>query len=529
MNSSYNVSFQEKFFISLSLSFLLVISTCPVFAKAPTAKALLWEISGNGLDKNSYLFGTYHQGCANQLALSIEQEKALIKSQQLYTELTYASKQDLGFEGGTGKKSGETAKSKKQFKDVMTPVQYKIIEDYFEKDYLEFIIKDREPNNALFILELTIQNRVGQNFYNKRCKKVTSKENVLVTSARKHGLRLDGIETQEDRSKVLQNVSLEENLEVVLSLINEYQKYQESPESAEKLIAEGLDNYLSQNINAMQLSRGDDNQSKALLEGRNRRWIPRMQNIMKQKPTFFAFGAAHLGGENGVIALLEAKGYRLRPIFDKPIENALASRTRADGGAMTAADYFATGNKKEEEGEILEAIDNYSQAIVLNPQYAQAYEKRAQLKQAKLNDFHGALADLDRAIVLNVKNTELYYSRARLKSEKLKDFRGALSDLNQIVKLNPNDATVYSNRGVLQNEKLNNSQAALLDFNTHILLFPQSVGGHIDRGILKYSKLQDKSGGITDIRRANKLARIQNMSESIERTRNILIVMGVNP
>jgi hypothetical protein len=66
-------------------------------------------------------------------------------------------------------------------------------------------------------------------------------------------------------------------------------------------------------------------------------------------------------------------------------------------------------------------------------------------------------------------------------------------------------------------------------FNTHILLFPQSVGGHIDRGILKYSKLQDKSGGIADIRRANKLARIQNMSESIERTRNILIVMGVNP
>jgi uncharacterized protein len=521
-----NTNFQAKLSVLLLLPLSLVVSTCPVFAKEPTAKTLLWEISGNGLSQNSYLFGTTHKGCANQLALSIEQEKALIKSQQLYTEVTYASKQDLGFMGRTDKKSGETAKSKKQFKDVVMPAQYAVIEDYFEKDFLELTIKDREPIDAIFALEQTITRRAHQNFYSKRCSKVTSKENILVTSARKHGLKLDGIETQKDRSKVLQNVLLEESLESLLTKINEYQ---ESPESIEKLIAEGLDTYLSQNINELHPGNSGDSLSKALLEDRNRLWIPRMQNIMKQKPTFFAFGAAHLGGESGVISLLEAKGYRLRPIFDKPIENALASRTRADGGAMTAADYFATGNKKEEEGETLEAIDNYSQAIVLNPQYAQAYEKRAQLKQTKLNDFRGALADLDRAIVLNAKNTELYYSRARLKSEKLKDFRGALSDFNQIVKLNPNDATVYSNRGVLQNEKLNNLQAALFDFNTHILLFPQSVGGHIDRGILKYSKLQDKSGGIADIRRANKLARIQNMSESIERTRNILIVMGVNP
>jgi uncharacterized protein YbaP (TraB family) len=53
-----------------------------------------------------------------------------------------------------------------------------------------------------------------------------------------------------------------------------------------------------------------------MLFDRNRKWIARIQKMMADKPTFFAVGAAHLGGEKGVIALLRKEGYTLRPILN---------------------------------------------------------------------------------------------------------------------------------------------------------------------------------------------------------------------
>ena len=42
-----------------------------------------------------------------------------------------------------------------------------------------------------------------------------------------------------------------------------------------------------------------------------------MRGMMKEKPTFFAVGAGHLGGEKGVVRLLRDKGYTLKPLHNK--------------------------------------------------------------------------------------------------------------------------------------------------------------------------------------------------------------------
>ncbi|MNY79236.1 TraB family protein [compost metagenome] len=59
---------------------------------------------------------------------------------------------------------------------------------------------------------------------------------------------------------------------------------------------------------------GMEGNEELMLFSRNKKWIPRMRKIMAVKPTFFAVGAAHLGGENGVIALLRKEGYKLRAV-----------------------------------------------------------------------------------------------------------------------------------------------------------------------------------------------------------------------
>jgi uncharacterized protein YbaP (TraB family) len=74
--------------------------------------------------------------------------------------------------------------------------------------------------------------------------------------------------------------------------------------------------YKSQDIQAMQTmmdnSEGVDGYQTLLLVNRNKKWIPIMGKMMTEKPTFFAVGAGHLGGVNGVIALLRKAGYTMQ-------------------------------------------------------------------------------------------------------------------------------------------------------------------------------------------------------------------------
>lgn len=50
---------------------------------------------------------------------------------------------------------------------------------------------------------------------------------------------------------------------------------------------------------------------EALMSKRNRAWIPVIAAAAAQGPTFAAFGALHLSGQDGVLALLEREGFKL--------------------------------------------------------------------------------------------------------------------------------------------------------------------------------------------------------------------------
>jgi uncharacterized protein len=53
---------------------------------------------------------------------------------------------------------------------------------------------------------------------------------------------------------------------------------------------------------------------EALMYGRNRTWIPVLEEAAKAGPVFAAFGALHLPGKDGVLALLEAEGFKVEPL-----------------------------------------------------------------------------------------------------------------------------------------------------------------------------------------------------------------------
>ncbi|MFM7106647.1 MAG: TraB/GumN family protein, partial [Flavobacteriales bacterium] len=58
-----------------------------------------------------------------------------------------------------------------------------------------------------------------------------------------------------------------------------------------------------------------------LLPLRNIRFINRLDDLLKMSPVFCAVGALHLPGENGMIALLKARGYDVAPVHFKFLHN----------------------------------------------------------------------------------------------------------------------------------------------------------------------------------------------------------------
>ena len=54
--------------------------------------------------------------------------------------------------------------------------------------------------------------------------------------------------------------------------------------------------------------------SDLMLKNRNQNWISRIEKIAKGKSTFFGVGAAHLGGQQGVIALLRKAGFTVEAV-----------------------------------------------------------------------------------------------------------------------------------------------------------------------------------------------------------------------
>ena len=77
--------------------------------------------------------------------------------------------------------------------------------------------------------------------------------------------------------------------------------------------------YKDENINALYDLTVEDAGSKKELEillyKRNRNWVEKMGELSGEHATFYGVGAAHLGGKEGMIKLLEKNGYKVTAIL----------------------------------------------------------------------------------------------------------------------------------------------------------------------------------------------------------------------
>jgi uncharacterized protein YbaP (TraB family) len=137
-------------------------------------------------------------------------------------------------------------------------------------------------------------------------------EFMKIASDAKPKKKTAGLETMDFQMSMFDSIPYAEQVKMLM-------KAAKGGGSGDESFAELVKMYKSQDIEAMaQMMEEEDgslaNYQTLLITKRNKSWIPQMEVQMKEKITFFAVGAGHLGGKEGVVNLLRQAGYTLKPI-----------------------------------------------------------------------------------------------------------------------------------------------------------------------------------------------------------------------
>ena len=137
---------------------------------------------------------------------------------------------------------------------------------------------------------------------------------------------------------------------------------------------------------------------------------------------------------------------------------------------LAAHSFCAIGCLLWEGGKAEKALAAYDTAIRLQPDYAEVYNNRGNIKSG-LGSHDAALEDYNEAIRLNPNFAEAYSNRGSIKFG-LGEHAAALADLNEAIRLQPDFMNAYINRGIAQ-LGLNNIDEAEADLRKALELAEQ--------------------------------------------------------
>lgn len=123
--------------------------------------------------------------------------------------------------------------------------------------------------------------------------------------------------------------------------------------------------------------------------------------------------------------------------------------TQPPKSLISANDYFEQGNYDYDKGNCTQAITDYSNAITLNPKFAEAYNNRA-YTYMMLNDYPDATSDLDNAISIRPNYVNALRNRGDIYNFYYQiDHQKALVDYDRVILiggLKPNDLGFCNHR-----------------------------------------------------------------------------------
>ena len=259
-------------------------------------KTLLWRISGNGLSKNSFLYGTMHLQDKRLFQFGDSLYHYLEQAEGCALEVNVQEFMDSILQKVLSEKEEEIMSDREDDHKE----EKKLIDSLIEN------VKVNKDKKSKKTLEKIRQSKIRKAIKNKEMPTIV--DAYLYGIARRQGKWLGGIEDVQDQLVVFDELGNDITSEELLTPENELR------ESLEQMITA----YISQDLDKIEEyseTHYSDKMEDLLLTQRNKKMAMRMDSLSHIRSMFYAIGAAHLPGDKGVINLLRQRGYRVDPVF----------------------------------------------------------------------------------------------------------------------------------------------------------------------------------------------------------------------
>ncbi|NNJ56434.1 MAG: TraB/GumN family protein [Bacteroidia bacterium] len=297
------------------ISFLLLVTSA--FAQSEEDRGLLWKISGNGLEKPSFLYGTMH--VSNKVAFHL--------SDSFYKAIESVDVVSLEINPETWM---ETMTTDDYVADNMGNV-FSMRGDYSNTGFYKAIFELKAPENkeigTALGAELGILNSLlyRTSNYSADFQEDTYLDLFIFQAGKKQGKLITGLEhlgntmrlneqaakPETDKKKKKEERELAEKRRHQVSKILDGKNFNEVMEDAYRRGDLTLLDSLSR------LSSANDKYHDLIIVYRNNGMAVAMDSIMKTQSLFAGVGAAHLPNSYGVINLLREMGYTVSAVSDK--------------------------------------------------------------------------------------------------------------------------------------------------------------------------------------------------------------------
>lgn len=316
---------------------------------------LLWKITGNGLVKPSYLFGTFHGRGGMQILDSIKDIDSIFNStDQLLCEskVNFATRNNPEYNYQATKlerllKPWPVADS--TYENILSKSEKKILDSVLLSD--KFLTYMKQFNDRPFGLFSSIRFSYSD-LHKKPAMKVSKdyKSNdtthvlldlYLVNRAMKRNMKIIELDRMEEYKRIMDSlycnltqISYDSEADLLMFYIENHTAL----DSTIKVnTANSISAYLRQDIHYLSNQEKrkvdkfafstnpimvflnneySDNYRKLIIDERNKNWMKSIPKSIAEKSSFIAVGAAHLAGKNGLINQLRDLGYDVS-IFKK--------------------------------------------------------------------------------------------------------------------------------------------------------------------------------------------------------------------
>jgi uncharacterized protein YbaP (TraB family) len=272
----------------------------PLFAQnKKNAQSLLWRITGNGLQKPSYLYGTVH----------LRNKQLFNFGDSLYKSLENvdAFAMELDPEEMSSAVVDQLQKNERKvyLKDKLNKADFDKLKKRLRKEY-NVNAEDMTVKEFYSLKERLILPEGSPDDMS------TFMDAYLYSIAKGQGKPVVGLEDIQDQLDGFDEDEIEDvDPRDVKQLFRQI-------EMGRDYVKQMLNWYLEQDIESLQVysQLSSSDRQDTIFMKRNQKMASRFDSLIRQNESYFvAVGAAHLAGDHGVISLMNRKGYTVEPVY----------------------------------------------------------------------------------------------------------------------------------------------------------------------------------------------------------------------